>query len=221
MFPLLKFYRAFILLLVLSGVVVVEVEATNCDTFNRILISGHDLKNPFAAVDTLILPNALHCEIFKGNLIENEYAFYRCDWGLTDEVAERIRDLSREREKIHSKMLKGYISREEYEKEKFRIYARMDKLRGGPEEVVVGKYMAGWAEMFYALKNCFDSGAIQDGDEYRFGRLFGLTTGGEFDQSPTLMIYWQKEGSCGIHLHARELFDSGFRLEVTCPSLIQ
>ena len=217
MFPVFKFFRALLLLLILSGVSVVEAETTICDTINRILVSGIDPKDPFAATDALILPNAIHCE----NFIEKEDATYRCDWGLRDEVAVKIRDMSRELKKYHIQILKGYMSREEYEKEKFRINAEMNQLRGGSEEVVSRKHKAQWVELHSALDNCFDSGAIQNGDKYRFGRIIGhVLIGGEYsDITATLTIFWQKERRCGIFLHARELFESGVRLEVKCPKI--
>ena len=195
-----------------------------CDTVNRIIASGLEPNRPFAAVDALILPNALLC----GVEIDDEYGYYECSWGISpeiedevEEIEDEIWDLGSEELDFYGDWINGLISESEYRSERAviegkqeRLSAEIDRLRGGIERALARKYQGEYGNLYSAVYGCFDSNAIVDGRAYEFSK-----SGEEDDHVGSYNEYdWSKPGGCSVGLiPSWDGFVGGIILYVGCP----
>ena len=197
---------------------------TVCDTVNRIIASGLEPNRPFAAVDALILPNAVRC----GVEIDGDEGYYQCSWGISpeiekevEEIEDEIRDLGREKRRVNLDWARDLISDGEYRSERAeiegkleRLSAEVDRLRGGSEEAVSRKHQREYGSLYSALYDCFTSNAIVGGRAYEFGQ-----SEEEDEHVGSYSEYgWSKPGGCGVRLcPGWDGFVEGIDLLVYCP----
>ena len=195
-----------------------------CDTVNRILASGLEQNRPFAAVDALILPNAVRC----GVEIDGDEGYYECSWGISSEIMDEVEeiedeiwDLGREKHRVMVDWARELISESEYRSERAgiegkleRLSAEIDRLRGGTEGALSRKHQGEYGNLYSALYDCFVSNAIVDGRAYEFRQ-----SGEEDEHVGSYSEYgWSKPGGCGVHLSpAWDGFVEGIDLLVYCP----
>ena len=176
-----------------------------CDTVNRIVASGLDKQHPFAAVDALILPNAIECEAYAAD--DNVGGVYRCDWDLSEETLDEISDIRDDIIQAAKDLIDGFTSEAQYRAEESRLDAEIDRLRGGSEAAVQRKHKREFSSLYDAMYTCFQSGQIVDSGAYEYSR--------EKDDDD-VEYAWKKPGGCRVYLGSRAGFYWGLDFWVYC-----
>ena len=191
-----------------------------CDVINRIVNSGLD-RHPFAAVDALLLPNAIEC---KTIVDDSDYSTnsYRCRWGLVGSAIDRIERLEDKIFDLDMERLDAIVAAfdrgrhdevERIEREIEQLELEIIGIRGGSKDEAAKTHKKFHSSLYNALYSCFTSGEINDADQYEYSRSSPLA--GPLYEG-IRRYYWEKPGACRIALDPYPI-DDGINLAVECP----
>ena len=198
-----------------------------CSMLDSIITSGLDANRPFASVDDLIFSTAVTCYVEH----DGTQSFYICNWGLGDEKREEMEDLKDEfKDKYDSLGEDRHEALENFDHEELALIeterynltlefvSNMTSIIGGSAASFIQKNKLLYSNLIKSLDECFNSGAIQNADEYRFR---------EYHEDH---VYWERLPGCrvaiehegGKYLGSEDEFDrrvfKGVELRVLCPS---